>query len=126
MIRLKAIILALIILLPTLLKAGVIANYWLQYDKYANELCENIDNSELECNGKCQMMEELNQTSTDSNPLSQIPELFKQKEQPANEVSLGLFILNIIESPISISAKGFPATKSGMKNDVFHPPCFFI
>ena len=40
------------------------------YDYFKNELCENKENIELECNGKCHLMKELAKASDAEKPLS--------------------------------------------------------
>lgn len=46
--------------LPFGLKVFFIGDYCVNYIEYAKELCENKDNSELHCNGKCQLNKNLN------------------------------------------------------------------
>ncbi|MEZ5173360.1 MAG: hypothetical protein R2850_07585 [Bacteroidia bacterium] len=70
--QISAIGLLIILLLPLLTKVGVLGNYFIQYDKYANELCVNRANPDLGCNGKCQMMKELKEVDA---PLAQAPVL---------------------------------------------------
>lgn len=121
--RLQAFLLCLIILLPTLLKVGVVSNYIVQYEKYSTELCENIDKPELSCNGKCQMMEELNNTEAEASSPVQIPSVLKVKELIADESFACDFFIFTKHLPIHKSLNGFPALAVGNKNDVFHPPC---
>jgi len=121
--RLLAFLLCFIILLPTLLKLGVVSNYLIQFERYSTELCENIDKPELSCNGKCQMMEELNNTEAEASSPVQIPSVLKVKEHIANEAFACDFLILTTYLPIHKSINGFPALAVGNKNDVFHPPC---
>jgi hypothetical protein len=59
MIRLKAMLFLLLIATPLLLRFGIMSNYIIQFDYYANVLCENQNRPEMECNGKCALMQEL-------------------------------------------------------------------
>lgn len=58
-------------------------NYLVQYNYYAEVLCENQDKPEMECNGKCALMQELDKAE-DGNQ-TQAPALPKLKvtETPA-------------------------------------------
>jgi hypothetical protein len=73
------VILILSLFLPISVKLGVIVNYFVQYDYYANELCENKENAALQCNGKCALMDDLqsvdNTRSTEEEPV--LPEIVK-------------------------------------------------
>jgi hypothetical protein len=45
-------------------------DYWLNYEQISEELCENKAQPELECNGKCHLMKEVQKTAdeTPQNP----------------------------------------------------------
>lgn len=108
-------------MLPTLTRVGVLGNYWIQFQEYSQELCVNTDKPELSCNGKCQMMQELNhaeETPPFTSPLS-----ISIKEQPA--VISGAFLLVAIPTVIeSLPNADFAIMlQRGVSNDVFHPPC---
>ena len=59
MIRAKALLFLLLTVIPLLLRFGIMTNYLVQYNYYAEVLCENQDKPEMECNGKCALMQEL-------------------------------------------------------------------
>jgi hypothetical protein len=59
MIRVKALLFLLLVATPLLLRFGIMTNYLFQYNYYAEVLCENQDKPEMECNGKCALMQEL-------------------------------------------------------------------
>lgn len=40
-----------------------VIDYWIDYDYIATVLCVNKDKPELQCNGKCHLMEELSKVS---------------------------------------------------------------
>ncbi len=81
--RTLAIVLVGLLLTPLFLRCGIMLNYLLQYQYYVEVLCENRDKPELECNGRCALMTELNQLeSPDDQSTPSFPE-FKLKESPA-------------------------------------------
>lgn len=83
MIRAKALLFLLLTVTPLLLRFGIMTNYLVQYNYYAEVLCENQDKPEMECNGKCALMQELDiadDGNTDQAPL--FPKL-KTNEVPA-------------------------------------------
>lgn len=59
MIRAKALLFLLLTVTPLLLRFSIMTNYLVQYNYYAEVLCENQDKPEMECNGKCALMQEL-------------------------------------------------------------------
>ena len=67
--RILTVILLLCFVLPTGLKLGLLVDYQARYDYYATVLCENKENQELECNGKCALMKDLKSVEqTNSEP----------------------------------------------------------
>ncbi len=83
MIRTKALLFLLLTVTPLLLRFSIMTNYLVQYNYYAEVLCENQDKPEMECNGKCALMQELDMAE-DGNQ-TQAPALPKLKvtETPA-------------------------------------------
>lgn len=83
MIRAKALLFLLLTVTPLLLRFGIMTNYLVQYNYYAEVLCENQDKPEMECNGKCALMQELDMADDGNQP--QAPSLPKLKvtETPA-------------------------------------------
>ncbi len=69
----------MIVLYTQLYNSGVTAIYQLNYDYYANELCENQDKPELHCDGKCyfarQLAKEQNNAPTETEPPALLPTL---------------------------------------------------
>lgn len=57
--RTIAFILLLVMMVPALIKLGIVGNYLVQYNHYVTVLCENKDKPALECNGKCHLVKEL-------------------------------------------------------------------
>lgn len=62
--RLKAFILFSVIMVPALIKVGIVTNYLVQYNYYVTVLCENKDKPAMQCNGKCHLAMELSQAES--------------------------------------------------------------
>ena len=83
MIRAKALLFLLLTVTPLLLRFCIMTNYLVQYNYYAEVLCENRDKPEMECNGKCALMEELDKADAgNSEQAPSFPNL-KTLEVPA-------------------------------------------
>lgn len=108
--------------MPLFVKLAVVTNYIVQYERYSNELCIYKDIDESSCNGKCQMMKELNQTEPKSPSTPHLPE-FKLKDQPIDFSH----IYNCINHP-QIKLTNWlevdsPQLHSRIIKGIFHPPC---
>jgi hypothetical protein len=120
--RFSAIGLILVLTLPLFLKIAVLADYAVNYNVYANELCENLDKPELECNGKCQMMEELNEVENPVKESPVTPEILKLKEFNFVEFAerkapIQQVLCNILYKLLKQSG-----VLHGFLNEVFQPP----
>jgi hypothetical protein len=83
MIRAKALLFLLLTVTPLLLRFSIMTNYLVQYNYYAEVLCENQDKPEMECNGKCALMQELDKAEDgNSDQAPSFPNL-KTLEVPA-------------------------------------------
>ncbi len=93
------------------------------YDYFKNELCENKENIELECNGKCHLTKELAKASD-------FPESGKEKQisvetnivfcQEINENIVSEVVFYIHKSKIP---SNYNLSYSSLEADsVFHPP----
>lgn len=122
MLRIVSILLAVLVLTPSVLKVAVVSHYVVQYERYSQELCENIDKPELACNGKCQLMKELKETEANG-PVAPVLPQFQLKEQPVCELEstsylkLNVALSNQYRFPV---LSGIP---EGVSGSVFHPPC---
>ncbi|TNE26244.1 MAG: hypothetical protein EP346_13810 [Bacteroidetes bacterium] len=86
--KLAAYILTLIFTLPSLFNLGVMVDYGVRYQYYAEVLCENKDKPALQCNGQCHLVLASESTS-DSSPQKlevRMPEI--QIISPVAEFSL--------------------------------------
>ena len=106
---------------PTMMKVGIIGNYWVQFEKYSQELCENKDNVEMSCNGKCQLMKEMKH-SDEGVPFS-MPNSISIKEFPAVSGSSSNQSPVFINKKVIVYSNYEAELASGMSSDVFHPPC---
>ena len=77
MYKLIASILLLVLLLPATFKTICVVDYVVRYDYYANELCENKDNEEMQCNGACQLNKNLTAVDQNKDERPSIPDNFK-------------------------------------------------
>lgn len=122
MMRIVSIVLAFLVMAPSVMKVAVVSHYVVQYERYSQELCENLDKPELACNGKCQLMKELKETEANG-PVAPVLPQFQLKEQPACEFEstshLNLYVALIKQYPFPVLS-GLP---EGLSGSVFHPPC---
>lgn len=85
--RSTAIALVLLMITPLMLRFVIMVNYLVEYRYYAEVLCVNQDNPEMDCNGRCALMTELSQVESPGN--TQAPSLpdFKVKESVAEHLT---------------------------------------
>jgi hypothetical protein len=117
-----ALFLALVTLIPTLLRFGMVADYFVRYDRYATELCENLDKPEMNCNGKCRLGENMNKVEQSELPIKPQPHTQKLPEILGSTNELPYFKLvssqlgNILVLSICCDLK------TGFISQVFQPP----
>ncbi len=110
--------------LSPIFKLGLVVNYFIQSDYYANVLCINQDKPKMNCNGKCHLRKEIAQTQrkTDEN----LPEIIYQ-------LQLSQFVLNeyafyllgpeiIVNQDNSFAFVFNQSTLDGHLNGIFRPP----
>ena len=73
--QILAILLFAGILFQSFNKELVIANYYLNKDYIAKNLCENRDKPQLHCNGKCHLCKQLNKTENNNQKSGNIKEV---------------------------------------------------
>lgn len=120
--RFSAIGLFLVLTLPLFLKIAVLADYAVNYNVYANELCENLDKPELECNGKCQMMEELNEVENPVEESPVTPRLLKLKELNFVDFTEQIAFAFPVLSTIAYEVPKQSNVLYGYLDKVFQPP----
>ena len=121
--RLSAIWFLFVLVLPLLVKVGIVVNYIFQYERYATELCENLDQPELECNGKCQMMEELNKVEQRNETAPELPVLAKIIELGFCTYFSSIFDLSFFKNTIAARFNLLEVSVlQGVHTDIFQPP----
>lgn len=92
------------LIIPFGIKVSTYIDYAIRYDYYVNVLCENKDNSEMKCNGTCQLSE-VNSDSNDNSQKPTIPNSSKIEISffiPSNQISLDI-ISDLSNSAISFA-----------------------
>ncbi len=115
-------IVALLLLLKPVLP---VFDYIINYEYIANELCENKEEPELKCNGKCHLMKELAKASDDEKPMSEKKSLHQETEV--------LFYQSVFTFTFKSDAPNVDYVQSTAYSNlyshlavvsVFHPPAF--
>lgn len=108
----------------TLLQAYVPhANYWMNRDYIAAVLCENKDKPELECEGKCHLLKEINKES--NSPEAEVEtNVLLMVEFPTENVDVPTFLYEdrIKTEPTLIEAR----LRLGFLQSIFHPPKYLF
>lgn len=104
----------------TLLQAYVPhANYWMNRDYIASVLCENIDKPELDCNGKCHLVKEINKdANSDEAEVESLIQLMV--EFPNTAEVLPRFVFSTLD--IDLTNLGSMNIRLGYLQGIFHPP----
>lgn len=98
----------------------IIGQFVLNQDYIAQELCENKEEPELECNGKCYLSKELKKDGE------------RKNDEKTSKVEVLLFcdckiesfeLLNKIEVEKSEFSNYSAKLTNGFESGVFHPPC---
>jgi hypothetical protein len=113
---------AFIVLAPTLLRFGMVADYLVRYERYSMELCENLDKPELSCDGKCKLGK--NMISVEKSELPLKPQLPNQKLVDILGFSHELpdFELTTTQTINSLVDKYSCNLEAGFSGQVFQPP----
>lgn len=124
-----AIFLILVLTFPFGLRLSVFANYAVHYQRYAQELCENRDQPELKCNGKCQLMKELKAVSPSESNEPEAPKVPSESMVEISPFVVHYFSLSYLFSePFiaqpQIEEKSFYSFL--LDKSVFHPPSRII
>jgi hypothetical protein len=110
----------LAILLQSAGQLVIVVNFKMNQAYIASVLCENKNNPELQCNGKCQLNKKLQQHETTEQQLPpQIklkePLLFVDEMAENKHKNNGFFIHSFLSETT-------PALQSGFERVVLHPP----
>lgn len=94
-------------------------NYWMNHDYIAANLCENKDQPELHCDGKCQLQKEIKSSTEDQQEGQEVSlRLMVEFLQPLSTIQVGYFIINQKHDFPFCSAQIVP----GYLSSIFHPP----
>lgn len=112
------------LMLSSVAKTVVLADYLLNKDYIAKVLCVNRDKPAMQCNGKCHLAKELKKQEEsagkgESKTVRQVKEI------------TGIFDRNVTvqflsNSPAQFNVKNVSALADGISPAVFHPPCDFV
>jgi hypothetical protein len=97
-------------------------DYALRYSTYANELCLNRDKPDLQCEGKCILMQRLQQAA------SEMPAPFTPSTTSVNLQEYPLGFIETLSLPVNPFRQVIQATYYTMANmssvmlDIDHPP----
>lgn len=118
-----AFILCAVLAFPWMSKVVITADFVIHQDYIAKNLCENRDKPEMECGGKCVLMQKLKLTENEQEDPQQLPQIV--------QVELSSFVVNnfcfkAIESPLAEACENLPTpinrVESMYSHDIFHPP----
>jgi hypothetical protein len=76
--RLSVIIFIICVISPIILKIAVLCNYCIQSKYYAEVLCNNKNQSDSKCKGRCQLFKDLKNIE-DENSKPELPNSLKEK-----------------------------------------------
>lgn len=118
-----AILLNIVFSASMLFSAFVVADYFVRYDYYRTVLCENQDEPELECNGKCHLALNQEEDQKQDAPLPKIEEF--QVEALHGEAEIE------IDIPIAIPQRSSviydqDVVQSTLVNRLLRPPQFIV
>ncbi|MDP2176812.1 MAG: hypothetical protein Q8K70_12990 [Bacteroidota bacterium] len=105
-----------------IIKSLVIINYQVDKTNFIAKFCENKNKPELNCEGKCHLMKQLNETSSSENE-SSLPESITQYEIPSFIVPRSTFKLEFTSIWNSEKHRSHATLLlNGYLSSVFKPP----
>ena len=102
--------------------------YVINYEYIAKVLCINKDKPEMQCNGKCHLMQELAKTSEKELPLTPTKKHVVTETEVLFYQELESFAFDVFfnESRLHITSNYFNFYQLLKSSGTFHPPCFII
>jgi hypothetical protein len=120
--RFISIVLFFCISIGFIIKSLVIINYQVDKTNFIAKFCENKNKPELNCEGKCHLMKQLNETSSNENE-SGLPESITQYEIPSFIVPHFSFKLELLSTFNSEKHRSHTVLLlNGYLSSVFKPP----
>ena len=115
--------LCVLVSLPWATKLTITLSFFSQQDYIAENLCENKDQPELECNGKCILMQKLKmaeEPQPNSQPIPEILQFELSGYVTQSESESPSFLLVSDRLLYFNTSQNLPTT--GYYGDIFHPP----
>ena len=102
--------------------------YVINYEYIAKVLCINKDKPEMQCNGKCHLMQELAKTSEKELPLTPTKKHVVTETEVLFYQELESFAFDCFfnESTLHITSNYVNFYQLLKSSGTFHPPCFII
>ncbi len=102
--------------------------YVINYDYIATVLCINKDKPEMDCNGKCHLMQEMAKTSEKELPLTPTKKYVVTETEVLFFHELESFAFDDFfnESRLLITSNYFNFYQLLKSSGTFHPPCFIV
>ena len=121
--NITAFILCAVLAFPWASKVAITADFLIHQDYIAQNLCENKDKPEMECNGKCVLMQKLQLKEDPSQEPLQLPQLTQL--EISSFVIIDFDFAALVPS-IDLDAKTPVKSDDRVDNlyshDIFHPP----
>ncbi len=118
-----AILLNIVFSTSTLFSAFVVADYFVRYDYYRTVLCENQDEPELECNGKCHLALNQEENQNQEAPLPELKEFQVEALHSEGENSIRIPIVTLQKSSLHYDED---VVQSALVNRLLRPPQFIV
>lgn len=121
--KIVAIVCALIIAWPIAIKVYIITAWQLNRDYIAQNLCENREDETSTCNGKCQLVKDLEKSETNEKPFLPIAGLEKLELSAFNIFNTDKYIAQCVaKGEITFLIGDDDIVTPDIRYSVFHPP----
>lgn len=121
--NITAFILCAVLAFPWASKVAITADFLIHQDYIAQNLCENKDKPEMECNGKCVLMQKLQLKEDPSQEPLQLPHLTQLEISTfvVTDFDFAALIPTTVKSEKPL-AKSEDRVDNLHSHDIFHPP----
>ena len=117
-------ILILLVLFQAFSKWVIMAEYTINKDYIAKNLCENKARPMLHCNGKCQLMKKLAEEEKQNSSSSNTGNNIKVSDVLFTHEISTLCITNLPEEKATFNSELILSKSSAHLSSIFHPPTF--
>lgn len=111
-------------MLSSVAKTVVLADYLLNKDYIAKVLCINRNKPEMHCNGKCHLAKELKKQEEPSGKGES--KTVRQVKEITGILDRAVAVQFFSNSTVQLNVKNVSAPADGISPAVFHPPCDFV